>query len=164
MKSLLIIRHAKSSWDFINMEDFDRPLNDRGNSDAPLMAKRLLKKEIAIDAYISSTAVRAITTATYFAKAYDVKAKHIIQIPELYEAHANVFAQVVAGINPSVKTAAIFAHNPGITDYANSLTKVHIDNIPTCGIFAVKAPVKEWIDFADAEKEFWFFDYPKANT
>jgi phosphohistidine phosphatase len=163
MKHLLIIRHAKSSWDFINMEDFDRPLNDRGNTDAPLMAKRLLKKDIKIDAFISSPAVRALTTATYFVKAYDLKPKHIIQIGELYEAPAKIFAQVVAGIDPTVKTAAIFAHNPGITDYANTLTKVNIDNIPTCGIFAIKAPIKDWIDFEDAEKEFWFFDYPKAN-
>ena len=54
-----------------------------------------------------------------------------------------------------------FSHNPGITDYANTLTNVHTDNIPTCGIFAVQADVEKWQDFTKAEKMFLFFDYPK---
>jgi phosphohistidine phosphatase len=162
MRNLLIIRHAKSSWAYLDMEDFDRPLNDRGNHDAPMMAKRLLKKDIEIDGFISSPANRAITTATYFAKAYDQQ-KNIVQNPSLYEAPASIFYEVISKLDDSIKTAAIFSHNPGITDFANSLTKVRIDNIPTSGVFAVKVDIKKWSDFEDAEKEFWFFDYPKAE-
>ena len=162
-RTLVLIRHAKSSWAFLDMEDFDRPLNDRGNHDAPMMAKRLLKKEINIDAFVSSPAVRARTTAEYFAKAYDQKSKHIIEVPALYEAPVSVFYQVVSGLDNSIKTAAIFSHNPGITDFANSLTTMRIDNVPTSGVFAVKANIKKWSDFEEAEKEFWFFDYPKAD-
>lgn len=158
----MIIRHAKSSWAYLDMEDFDRPLNDRGNHDAPILAKRLLKKNIEIDAFISSPANRALATAAYFAKAYDQQ-KNILQNPSLYEAPASVFYEVVSNLDDSVKTAAIFSHNPGITDFANSLTKVRIDNIPTSGVFAVKADIKKWSDFEAAEKEFWFFDYPKAE-
>ncbi len=163
MKKLLIIRHAKSSWSSLEMEDFDRPLNDRGNHDAPMMAKRLLKKNIEIDAFVSSPAVRALTTATYFAKAYDQKPKHIIQVPTLYEAPISVFFHVVSKLDDSIKTAAIFAHNPGITDFVDSLTQERIDNVPTCGIFAIKIDTENWEYFSDAAKEFLFFDYPKAE-
>lgn len=163
MKHLLIIRHAKSSWNFLDMDDFDRPLNDRGNHDAPIMAGRLLKKGIKINAFISSPAVRALTTAAYFAKAYDIKQKHIVQVPTLYEAPSSVFYDVVTSLDNSINTAAIFSHNPGITDFANSLTSFNTDNLPTCGVFAIKAKIEKWKDFADVEKEFWFFDYPKAE-
>ncbi len=94
MKSLLLIRHAKSSWDF-NVEDFDRPLNERGNKAAPEMAKRLRKKDVEIDAFISSPANRALSTAEYFAKQYGLKSKNIIVIPSLYAAAAEAFYNVI---------------------------------------------------------------------
>src|SRR5437870_1380458 len=96
MKKLLLIRHAKSSWDEITQKDFDRPLNDRGHKDAPKIAKRLLKKDISIDAFISSPAVRALTTAEYFAEAFDVKKKQIVQEPALYLAEPKVFFDVIS--------------------------------------------------------------------
>lgn len=162
MKSLIIIRHAKSSWDFSTLNDFDRPLNERGHKDAPMMAKRLLDKKIAIDAFISSTAKRAFTTASYFAEAYNVKEQHIIKVPELYHAAPSVFYDVIETINDGFNTIAVFSHNPGITDFVNQLTNARIDNMPTCGVFAVTIHTESWKNFADAEKEFWFFDYPKA--
>ncbi|MDB5191244.1 MAG: histidine phosphatase family protein [Segetibacter sp.] len=162
MKLLLLIRHAKSSWDYA-VSDRDRPLNERGIKNAPEMAKRLLKKKIEIDRFISSPATRAYTTAVYFAGAYDVKNKHIITVPALYEATLNVFYSVVEDQNDSDKTVAIFSHNPGITEFANSLSNARINNMPTCGIFAVKANIKLWKDFKNAPKEFLFFDFPKLT-
>jgi phosphohistidine phosphatase len=161
MKSLLIIRHAKSSWDF-DVEDFDRPLNHRGETDAPEMAKRLLKKDIKIDAFISSPAKRAFTTASYFADAFDEKKKNIIVVPSLYEPSTEDFFAAIKGLEKDVKTAAIFSHNPGITAFANKLVPHAVDDMPTCAVFGVKADIKNWEDFAEAKKEFWFFDYPKA--
>jgi phosphohistidine phosphatase len=163
MKNLLIIRHAKSSWDNITQQDFDRPLNDRGNRDAPVMAKRLLKRDIEIDAFVSSSANRALSTATYFAETYEKKQKHIIQVETLYHAEVNTFYKVVSELEDDLKTVAIFSHNPGVTEFVNSLTTSRIDNMPTCGIFAVKADIKKWKDFASSTKEFWFFDYPKLE-
>lgn len=162
MKKLLIIRHAKSSWDAAVQSDFDRPLNERGLKDAPAMAQRLLKKEVKIDQILSSPANRALTTATFFAKAYGIKTKKILEVPELYHAGIIVFNRVIDELDDDDKSVAIFSHNPGITDFVNSLTNVRVDNVPTCGIFAVKAAVKSWKDFGAAEKEFWFFDYPKS--
>lgn len=162
MKQLILIRHAKSSWDFSVLNDFDRPLNERGHKDAPMMSKRLLDKKIAIDAFISSTAKRAFTTAAYFADMYDVKEKNIIKVPELYHAASAVFYDVIKKVDNNLNTIAVFSHNPGITDFVNQLTNTRIDDMPTCGVFAVIIKTECWKDFANAEKAFWFFDYPKA--
>jgi phosphohistidine phosphatase len=162
MKSLLLVRHAKSSWDF-NVEDFDRPLNHRGEHDAPAMAKRLLKRDIEIDAFVSSPAKRAFTTATLFAKEYDEKKKNIIIIPGLYEAGVDDFYNAIVSLDNDYKTVALFSHNPGITNFANHLNVGLIDDMPTCSVYAVKADTKKWSDFRIAQKEFLFFDYPKAH-
>jgi len=162
MKSLLIIRHAKSSWDLKTLNDFDRSLNERGHRDAPAMAQRLLAKNIAIDLFVSSSANRALTTATYFAEAYQKTESDILKIDELYHAMPDVFYKTIATINNSIDSVAIFSHNPGITEFVNELTSTKIDDMPTCAIFAVKVNSNSWSDFAKAKKEFWFFDCPKA--
>jgi phosphohistidine phosphatase len=163
MKKLLLVRHAKSSWDDITQKDFDRTLNDRGHRDAPKMAKRLLKADVNIDAFISSPAVRALTTAEYFAEAFGIKKKNVLQEPVLYHPEPKIFFEVISGISDDIKTVAIFSHNPGVTEFANQLCTTRIDDMPTCAIFAVKADIKSWKDFAEAEKKFWFFDYPKND-
>lgn len=162
MKQLLIIRHAKSSWDFSNLNDFDRPLNERGHNDAPMMAKRLVQKNIAIDAFVSSTAKRAFTTAYYFANEYKLKEKDIIQVAELYHASSAVFFNVIQHFSNQHNAVAIFSHNPGITDFVNELTDARIADMPTCGIFAIQIHTNNWEEFETANKEFLFFDYPKA--
>lgn len=162
MKQLLIIRHAKSDWSNPLLTDFERTLNDRGNRDAPLMAKRLKEKNIAIDTFVSSTANRALATAIYFAKAYDKKEKDILQLDELYHASVNIFYTTIESLQNKSNSVALFSHNPGITDFVNSLTKTRIDNMPTCSIFAIKVDIESWASFSKAKKDFWFFDYPKS--
>lgn len=162
MKHLLLIRHAKSSWENFSVKDFDRPLNDRGKRDAPEMAKRLVEKGIKIDAFISSPAKRAKKTATYFVEAYAQSVEAIVFKEELYLATPAVFFNVICNLSTSADTVAIFSHNEGITDFANQLTNARIDNFPTCGIFGVKVHTNSWWEFKAAEKEFWFFNYPKA--
>lgn len=161
MKSLLIIRHAKSNID-IDLDDFDRTLNNRGHKDAQDMAQRLIKKEIRIDKFISSPAKRALTTAAYFAKAYQVAEGEILQIPNLYEPGQDAFVDAILSIDDEVNTAAVFSHNPGITYFVNSLTEAKIDNMPTCAVFGVKIDCNHWKDILHSKITFWFFDYPKA--
>lgn len=163
MKILILIRHAKSDWGNPSLDDFDRPLNERGKRDAPVMADRLLEKKINIDAFIASPAKRAKKTATIFASACKKNKTDIIFIDELYGAGENVFYDVVKNAGKKFDSIALFSHNPGITDFANLLTTTRIDNIPTCGVFAVKAECNKWSDFKTAKKEFLFFDYPKAG-
>ena len=163
MKTLLLVRHSKSSWDDAAISDFDRPLNDRGKKDAPDMAERLLKKKVKIDGFVSSPAKRAKRTAEYFTEVYDIKKDKIILIEGLYHADVPAFEKAITEIPDSLDVVAIFSHNPGITEYANHLTnKIRLDNMPTSSVFAVKADVKSWKDFSAAQKEFWFFDYPKS--
>jgi phosphohistidine phosphatase len=164
MKTLLIIRHAKSSWDDASVSDFDRPLNDRGKRDAPAMAKRLIKAGIAIDRFVSSPAKRARQTAELFVREYDGKGNTIRFIPELYHATQPVFEAVVDNLGDDDDTVAIFSHNPGITVFVNSLTNaVQLDNMPTCAVFVVNSDVKHWKDFRSSGPRFRFLDYPKAE-
>ncbi len=127
------------------------------------MAQRLLDKKVKIDAFISSPAKRAKKTATVFAEAYKQDKDDILFIEDLYGAEENTFYRVIADVANKFDNIAIFSHNPGITGFANLLSDTRIDNIPTCGVFAIKIDIKKWEDFRDGKKEFWFFDFPKAE-
>ncbi len=160
LKKLLIIRHAKSDQRFFG-NDFERPLNERGESDAPMMAARLVKEKIIIDAFISSPAERAKRTAEVFADVYKA-ANKIIFVSALYHAPVDVFYEVASLLPDDLDTVAVFSHNPGITNFVNSLqTTVTVDNVPTCGIFAVEADIVQWKDFVTCKKTFLLFEYPK---
>ena len=161
MKTLILIRHAKSSWDHPGLSDFDRPLNERGKNDAPEMAKRLKEKGIGLDHLVSSPAKRARKTAKYFAEEFGFDKEDIKLVEELYMATQSAFFKAVTDINDKYKTVALFSHNPGITEFASSLTNVRVDNMPTCAMFALQTDVDSWKDFKSAEKKFLFFDYPK---
>ena len=137
MKTLILVRHAKSSWDETGLSDSERPLNERGKKDAPEMAGRLRKRGVKVDHFISSPAERAFRTARYFAKEFDAKKDDIQVEKALYGALASQFEQVVAAFKDKYRTVFLFSHNPGITDYANTLTTVQTDNIPTCGVFEI---------------------------
>ena len=164
MKTLILVRHAKSSWDAVGLEDFERPLNERGKEDAPLMAKRLKDKKIKPDIFLSSPAKRALKTARYFGKEFGFGKKDIVVEDKLYGAAVSSFLEVITNIKNKHKAALVFSHNHGLTDFANTLTTVHIDNIPTTGLFAVQADCEKWADFVKSEKSFLFFDYPKNNA
>ncbi len=86
----------------------------------------------------------------------------ILLIPELYHAPAQTFRDVIANPDDRHDSVALFSHNPGITAFVNSLTSVRVDNMPTCGVLAVKSS-RNWTEFPGAGKEFWFFDYPKSQ-
>ena len=161
MKKLLLVRHAKSSWDQAGLSDFDRPLNERGKKDAPEMAKRVKEKGVELDHLVSSTAKRARKTAKYFAEAFGLKKEDIQLIEALYGATPPEFVQAINELNDKFETVALFSHNPGITEFAGSLTNVRIEDMPTCAVFALQADTDSWKEFMNAEKSFLFFDYPK---
>jgi phosphohistidine phosphatase len=161
-KTLLIVRHAKSSWDVGTLNDFERPLNERGKKDAPMMAKRLLDKKVTLEAFVSSPAKRAKKTAELFAAAYGKTDADVVYVSKLYHAAAEVFFEVVEELDDSFSKVALFSHNPGITEFVNLLLEnVRIDDMPTCGVFAVQVQVEKWKDFKKSRKDFLFFDYPK---
>ena len=162
MKTVILVRHAKSDWGNPSLSDFERPLNERGKKDAPVMAARLKEKKIKLDAIIASPAKRAAKTAKCFAEVFGIKKDKIDFKEKLYLAEPSAFYDVIENADKKYDCIAVFSHNFGITDFANMLTNTRIDNIPTCGVFAVKVNCDKWKDFKEAEKEFLFFDYPKA--
>lgn len=164
MKQLVLVRHAKSSWELSDVTDFNRSLNERGLKDAPEMAGRMKKRAVSPDLIVSSTALRAKTTATIF--------KEILQVPdssfqlddELYLAEYTYFMKLVSECSDEINSLMLFSHNPGITAFAyliGSKINVRIDDIPTCGIFSVQLETEQWKDFLNAPIKDWFFDYPK---
>ncbi len=164
MKVLMLVRHAKSVSHFTASSDFERGLNEKGIKDATEMAKRLIRENIRIDQFVSSTAVRARSTAEIFIKQYNRKKDEILFVPELYHSSPEVFEQVLSTMDDRFDYIAIFSHNPGITDFASSLTSTHISNMPTSSVFAVTSPMKSWQDFSLGEKDFLFFDSPKSSA
>ena len=161
MKTLILIRHAKSSWDAPGLSDSERPLNERGKKDAPEMAKRLKQKGIKVDLFVSSPAKRARQTAKCFAEEYDVKKDDILLVEDLYMASQEGFYGAVSQLNDKNDVVALFSHNPGISEFASSLTNVRVDDMPTCAMFALQVQTDKWKNFQDSEKNFLFFDYPK---
>ena len=161
MKTLLLVRHAKSSWDVAGLDDFERPLNERGKKDAPEMAKRVKERNIRPDIFLSSSAKRAYKTAKLFAKEFGVAKSEIVLEKKLYGASITAFLEVVSQIDDKHESVILFSHNPGITEFANTLTNVHIDDMPTCSVFAVQSDAGKWSEFLKSDKLFLFFDYPK---
>jgi phosphohistidine phosphatase len=163
MKTLILIRHAKSSWNDPALPDIERPLNERGKHDAPLMAKKIKDKNITIDLFVSSSATRAKKTAQIFIKELNAKEKSLKIVASLYEAPIQSFYETIEKLDDQHHTVAIFAHNPGITGFVNALGCYPVYEMPTCGMFAALIKSKKWSDFRSADKQFLFYDYPKNN-
>ncbi len=161
MKTVYFIRHAKSSWSDMSLKDFDRPLNKRGKRDAPFMAQKLQEMGVRPDAILSSTANRAFTTATHFAKALGIGRNEIVEAPSIYEAYYSTVLKIVQNQPKHWDTILVFGHNPAFTSIANSFEGDYIDNVPTCGIVKVSANVDDWRNFDEKTGEVGAFYYPK---
>lgn len=162
MKTIILVRHAKSSWENFSQKDEERPLTERGKKNAPEMAGRLLKKKVEIDAFLSSPAKRAKSTAELFAREFGVDKKHIIVVPGLYMPGKEAFSSIIRNAPEKAGSIALFSHNNGITEFANLLCETRIDHMPTCSVFAVKCPITDWKDFEPGNNKFYFFDFPKS--
>ncbi len=165
MKKLYIIRHAKSSWDYPSLSDFDRPLNDRGKRDAPRMAKRLKEKRLTPDMVISSPAVRALDTCKIMCEVLGFDRKKIIEHKSLYHASEEQILSVVRQIKDrkgdKEEIVLLFGHNPGLTEFANRLSDENIANIPTAGMVAAELNIDKWSQANWGCGKLLFFDFPK---
>lgn len=161
MKTLFLVRHAKSSWDYPELDDIERPLNKRGKRDAPEMGKRLKKRGIFPDLMITSPAERAHTTCAIVADILDYPQGEIIIDEDVYHASEDILLHVLRNCENIWKKVMIFGHNPGFTDFANSIANQSITNIPTCGIFACHFNIDCWTEVDFGKGTFIFFDYPK---
>jgi phosphohistidine phosphatase len=165
MKTLTIVRHAKSSWKDRRLSDRERPLNKRGERDAPIMAKRVVEASVRPSQIISSPAVRAWTTAKVFAKSLNYPIEFLQREDGLYLASLDNLLDVVATQDPGFNNLMLFAHNPGLTDFANYLVPGLTSNLPTAGVVSVNLESDDWLLYDRPPAELLIYDYPKAvNT
>jgi phosphohistidine phosphatase len=154
--TLVLVRHAKSDWGDPHLDDHDRPLNDRGRRDAPRMARRLAETGFRPEAVLSSTAVRARTTAAAFAEALGVA---MTLDPELYGAPAGtLFATAAATRAGSV---LLVAHDPGMSVLAAQLSGDGIAHMPTCAVATFRWDERDWDVASAIDPAGWTFDTPR---
>jgi len=164
MKTLILIRHAKSDWHNLNASDFDRELSSRGHHDAPVMAKRAVEKGLIPDLFVASPACRAMQTATLMAPHMSIPREQIVWKDELYLASPSMLLDTIRNTPDHINTLALLAHNPGITSLANRLcSSADIDNVPTSGMVYLKFEIDNWQKVGQSG-ELIDFDYPKKRN
>lgn len=163
MKTLILMRHAKSSWAEPMQPDFERTLNERGKTDAPEMGRRLMAKTIKPDLVICSAAKRTRKTARLLAEAIAYSEAEIREEHDLYEATLHEMLGVIRQLDDTKDTVVLIAHNPTITGMVGYLTGTHIENMPTAGQAHITFDLQSWKQVAQEKGKLNWFDYPK-NT
>jgi phosphohistidine phosphatase len=159
MISVALVRHAKSDWGDPALPDHDRPLNERGRRDAPAQAARLANTGFRPDVILSSTALRARTTAQAFADEFGVEPD---QQRQLYAAPAPTLLRAIetAGL-AGAESVLIVAHDPGMTDLAYALSAERIDRMPTCAIASFTWDESDWHVIDAVEPSTWELMTPR---
>ena len=162
MKTLLLVRHAKSSRDDTAMPDKDRPLNNRGKRDAPKMGERLAKRDLKPDLILSSPARRALKTAEIIAKKLDYTLKDIVVDDRLYAGEADDLLRVIHKLGDKLGRVMLFGHNPELTELAHRLSS-EIAHMPTCAVAAFTFDAKSWSYIGKGKPSSVTLDYPKQS-
>src|SRR5206468_4390322 len=162
MKTLFLVRHAKSSRDERALPDKDRPLNDRGKRDAPKMGEHLAKRELTPDLILSSPAKRALKTAQTIAKKLDYKLADIVVEERLYATGADDLLRVIRKPGAKPKSVMLFGHNPELTELAHRLSN-EITHLPTCAVAEFTFDAKSWSYIGKAKPSSVTLDYPKQS-
>lgn len=161
MKTLTILRHAKSSWDDQGLTDFDRPLNARGQRDAPDMGSRMKAADIRPSLIISSPAVRAWQTAKLVAAELNYPTEFLQREPDLYHASTSRLFEVIARQDEGFNSIVVVGHNPGLTELANALVPGLTSNLPTSGYMSVLIDTETWDIRGRKSVDLLKHDYPK---
>ena len=164
MKTLYLLRHAKSSWDNPDLKDFERPLAERGIGDVPTMVQRFKARDSAVDCIICSPAVRTKTTAKMWAQQLGVSGDNVGSNPELYFAGSPMFLKAASLLDDDCNAAMLVGHNPAITEFVNEMADSDVDNIPTCGLVELSLPIDEWSKIEFSSAEIVNFDFPKKTA
>lgn len=163
MKILTLIRHAKSSWDDASLPDKERPLNDRGKRDAPMMGERLAERGVKADLILSSPAVRALMTAEIIAKKIGYKRKNIVVDERIYGAQANTLFNLIRALDDEHECVMLFGHNPELTELARVFSD-DIEDMPTCAVAEFTFDVAHWADLGKQPPTQVTFDFPKSRS
>jgi phosphohistidine phosphatase len=159
MKTLLLLRHAKSSWDDPSLRDFDRPLARRGKRDAPLMGEALRERGPLPDYVLSSTAKRARSTVKAFIKTSGLEMEpHFEQ--GVYEAPSSELMKIVRRLPDGSACALMVGHNPGFEDLVSRLTG-SFESMPTAALACIELDIERWEDAEDGRGKLAWLLTPK---
>lgn len=164
MKTLTLVRHAKSSWKDSSLADRDRPLNKRGERDAPVMARRIAAAGIRPSLIVSSPAVRAWRTAKAVAREIGYPIEFLQRESGLYLASLREIQEVLAAQDEKFNSLMLIGHNPGLTSFANFLVPGLTDNVPTAGVVSVNINQDDWNLDEQPLADLVLFDYPKKKS
>lgn len=160
MKTLFLVRHAKSSRDEPSLPDRDRPLDERGKRDAPTMGKRLAKRDVKPALLVSSPALRALTTAQLIADAVGYKRKDIVVDDRLYASSSDDLLAIIRALDKRLDRVMLVGHNPEFTDLAHRLSSEIVD-MPTSAVAEFSFDTEAWSDVGEVEPVKAVLDYPK---
>jgi phosphohistidine phosphatase len=161
LRRLTLLRHAKSSWGDPDLKDRDRPLNERGERDAPMMGRRLRARGARPTLILTSPALRARRTAQIIAREINYPQEFLQREEDLYLASPDQITAVLARQDDAFRDVVVCGHNPGLTELANRLTGAHIDNVPTCGTVVIELNLPSWSRLPGARGDLALFDYPR---
>ncbi|MGI9237443.1 MAG: SixA phosphatase family protein [Woeseiaceae bacterium] len=164
MKVLTLVRHAKSSWSDATLSDRQRPLNKRGERDAPKMGQRIKDHEIRPSLILSSPATRAWTTAKIVANVIGYPREFLQREDNLYLASLSDFFDVLVAQDNGFNSIMVVGHNPGMTDFANYLSPGLTNNLPTAGVVSVEIDQDHWKLFERPKTRLLVHDYPKKKA
>ncbi|MEE9362187.1 MAG: histidine phosphatase family protein [Cellulophaga sp.] len=143
MKSIILVRHGKSSWED-NVDDKDRTLLLRGITDAHLIASELASLELKIDAVLSSPAIRALHTSAIFLQKLYIPFSGFQIKGELYDFSGEHVANLVKSLEDSLDTVLLFGHNNAFTNIVNAWGDKSVGNVPTAGLVQIDFEVDSW--------------------
>lgn len=161
MKTLTLVRHAKSSWKHSDLSDRERPLNKRGEHDAPMMGQRIVAAGIRPSLIISSPAVRAWTTAKIIAKEIGYPREFLQREDSLYLASLDNILDILVAQDSEFNNVMMVGHNPGLTIFANYLSPGITDNLPTAGVVSLSFEQEDWNLYTVPKTELLCYDTPK---
>jgi phosphohistidine phosphatase len=164
MLRLSIVRHAKSSWADAGRPDFERPLNERGRTDAPRMAARLRAEGLVPDRLLSSPALRAITTARIFAGVFGHEAETVALDSRIYEASVDNLYEVLRTQGSGAAHLMLFSHNPGLSELAMSLAPCPFSDMPTCAVASFDLDIRRWSALAPQLGRLTHYRFPKDGS
>ena len=144
MKTLYIVRHAKSSWEYNSIEDIDRPLKERGILDAHLMSNFLAETIKKPDVFVSSSANRPLHTATIFCHNFGYPLSNLYIKKQLYSFSDGYLVKTIKALDDNFDSAIIFSHDHGINTFVNKYGDKPIAHVPTCGIIGIQFDMKHW--------------------
>ncbi|MCX6140982.1 MAG: histidine phosphatase family protein [Candidatus Kapabacteria bacterium] len=162
MKTLFVVRHAKSDWSTLNQSDKERVLNPRGIRDAPIVAAHVAELQTTPQLLISSTATRAASTAAYFIDALHLSPIRVVRSDAVYEASVKGLMEIVNSIDKEVTCAMLVGHNPGVTDLVRYLAEESFAHMPTCGVAVITFKhASSWQEIGRGTGQLEAFLYPK---